>query len=111
MKCDQIRFIFQHCPLCSPHAFSIIVVVLGYHWLKKSAIADMLLSYELCSHLFIYIFIYLIKLNFGKFILKTTVLEQQNTPPQILEALHIRNKHPKLNRINFESNANVLKCL
>ena len=26
-----------------------------------------------------------------------------------LETLHIRNKHPKLNRINFEFSANVLK--
>ena len=30
---------------------------------------------------------------------------------QILEVLCIRNKHPKLNKINFESSANVLKCL
>ena len=33
----------------------------------------------------------------------TTILEQQNNKQklQILEALHIRNKHPKLNRIHF----------
>ena len=30
---------------------------------------------------------------------------------QILEALHIRNIQPKLNRINFETSADVLKCL
>ena len=30
---------------------------------------------------------------------------------QIIEALHIRNKIPKLNRINFKSSTNVLKCL
>ena len=30
---------------------------------------------------------------------------------QILEVLHIRNIPPKFNRINFESNAIVLKCL
>ena len=30
---------------------------------------------------------------------------------QILEALHIRMKQPKLNRINFESGANVRQCL
>ena len=30
---------------------------------------------------------------------------------QILEALHIRNMQPKLNRINFKTSANVLKCL
>ena len=43
----------------------------------------------------------------------TTILEQQNKKQklQILEALQIRNKQPKLNRINFETNANVLKCL
>ena len=30
---------------------------------------------------------------------------------QILEALHIRNLQPTLNRINFQTSANVLKCL
>ena len=29
----------------------------------------------------------------------------------ILEALYIRTVQPKLNRINFETRANVLKCL
>ena len=29
---------------------------------------------------------------------------------QILEALHIRNMQPTLNRINFQTGANVLKC-
>ena len=29
---------------------------------------------------------------------------------QILEALHIRNMQPTLNRINFQTSANVLKC-
>ena len=42
----------------------------------------------------------------------TTILEQQNKQNlQILEALRIRNIQPKLNRINFETSANVLKCL
>ena len=43
----------------------------------------------------------------------TTILEQQNNKQklQILEALHIRNIQPKLNRINFETSANALKCL
>ena len=43
----------------------------------------------------------------------TTILEHQNNEQklQILEALHIRNIQPKLNRINFETSANVLKCL
>ena len=43
----------------------------------------------------------------------TTIIEHQNNKQklQILEALHIRNIHRKLNRINFETSANVLKCL
>ena len=43
----------------------------------------------------------------------STTLEQQNNKQklQIHKVLHIRNKHPKLNRINFESTANVLKYL
>ena len=43
----------------------------------------------------------------------TTILEQQNNKQklQILEALRIRNIQPKLNRINFETSANVFKCL
>ena len=40
----------------------------------------------------------------------TTMLEHQNNKQklQILEALHIRNIQPKLNRINFETSTNVL---
>ena len=43
----------------------------------------------------------------------TTILEYQNNKQKlhILEALHIRNIQPKLNRINLETSANVLKCL
>ena len=43
----------------------------------------------------------------------TTILEYQNNKQklQILEALHIRNMQPALNRINFQTSANVLKCL
>ena len=43
----------------------------------------------------------------------TTILEHQNNKQklQILEALHIRNIQPTLNRINFQTSANVLKCL
>ena len=39
--------------------------------------------------------------------------EHQNNKQklQILEALHIRNMQPTLNRINFPTSANVLKCL
>ena len=42
-----------------------------------------------------------------------TILEHQNNKQklQILKALHIRNMQPKLNRINFQTRANVLKCL
>ena len=43
----------------------------------------------------------------------TTILEHQNNKQklQILEALHIRNMQPTLNSINFQTSANVLKCL
>ena len=43
----------------------------------------------------------------------TTILGHQNNKQklQILEALHIRNMQPTLNRINFQTSANVLKCL
>ena len=43
----------------------------------------------------------------------TAILEQQNNKQklQILEALHIRKKLTKLNRINFESTTNILKWL
>ena len=43
----------------------------------------------------------------------TTILEHQNNKQKllILEALHIRNMQPTLNRINFQTSANVLKYL
>ena len=43
----------------------------------------------------------------------TTILEHQNNKQklQILKALHIRNMQLTLNRINFQTSANVLKCL
>ena len=43
----------------------------------------------------------------------TTILEHQNNQQnlQILEAVHIRNMKPTLNRINFQTRANVLNCL
>ena len=41
----------------------------------------------------------------------TTILEHQNKQElQILEALNIRNMQPTL-KINFQTSANVLKCL
>ena len=44
---------------------------------------------------------------------KTIILAHQNNKQklQIIEALHIRNMQPKLNRINFQPSANVFKCL
>ena len=43
----------------------------------------------------------------------TTILEHPNNKQklQILEALYIRNLQPALNRINFQTSANVLKSL
>ena len=48
-----------------------------------------------------------------KILTKNTILEHQNNKQklEIIEALHIRNIRPKLNRINFETSANVLKYL
>ena len=43
----------------------------------------------------------------------TTILEHQNNKQKllILEALHIRNMQLTLNRINFQTSTNVLKCI
>ena len=43
----------------------------------------------------------------------TIILEHQNNKQklQILEALHIRNMQPALNRNHFQTSANELKCL
>ena len=38
-------------------------------------------------------------------------LQNNKQKLQILEALHIRNMQPTLNRINFQTSANVFKCL
>ena len=48
-----------------------------------------------------------------KILTDNTILEHQNNKQklQILEALHIRNLQPTLNRINFRTSTNVLKCL
>ena len=53
------------------------------------------------------------KTEFRKILTEDTILEQQNNKQkmQILKALHIRNKLPKLNRIYFESSSNVFRCL
>ncbi len=49
----------------------------------------------------------------GQYYNNTTILEHQNNKQklQIIEALHIRNMQPTLNIINFQTSANVLKCL
>ena len=36
----QMRFNFQHSQNCGPHTSSIGVVVLGYHWSKKSSTVE-----------------------------------------------------------------------
>ena len=48
-----------------------------------------------------------------KILTNNTILEHQNNKQklQILKALHIRNMQPTLNKINFQTSANVLKCL
>ena len=48
-----------------------------------------------------------------KILIENTILEHQHNKHklQILEALHIRNIQPKLNGSNFQTSANVLKCL
>ena len=53
------------------------------------------------------------KTELRKILTENTILEPQNDKQklEILEALHIRNIPPKLNRINFQTSANLLKCL
>ena len=48
-----------------------------------------------------------------KILTDNTILEHQNNKQklQILEVLHIRNMQLTLNRINYQTSANVLKCL
>ena len=41
LKCEQLRFIFQHSPLCVPRTFKINVAVLESHSSKTSGTADM----------------------------------------------------------------------
>ena len=52
------------------------------------------------------------KTEFQKILTENTILEQQNSKQKLmnLEALHIKMKRPKLNRINFESRTNILEC-
>ena len=47
MKCDQMKFIFQHSPFCSSQTSSIGVAMLRSHWSNDSSTADMISPYEL----------------------------------------------------------------
>ena len=54
------------------------------------------------------------KSKFWKILVENTTIiahEINKLQLQILEALHIKTKKPKIDRINFENNSNVLKCL
>ena len=67
-----------------------------------------------CVYIYIYIYISDPTTEVRKILTEnTTIFEHQNNKQklQILEALHIRNMQPKLNRINFQTSANVLKYL
>ena len=53
------------------------------------------------------------KSKFQKILVENTTIITQKIDKlwlQILEALHIKTKKPKINRINFENSDNVLKC-
>ena len=73
----------------------------------------------ICTQTYIYIYIYIYIYSCPTTQLRkiltdhTTILEHQNDKQklQILKALHIKNMQPTLNRINFQTSANVLKCL
>ena len=49
MECDQIRLIFQHSHPYFLNTSSISVVVLKFHWSKKSSMADVTSSNKLFS--------------------------------------------------------------
>ena len=52
--------------------------------------------------------------EFRKFLTENTTIIEKEIGKQrleILESLNIRNKRPKLNKINFETRANIFKCL
>ena len=54
------------------------------------------------------------KSKFRKILVENTTIiahEIDKLRLQILEALHIKTKKAKINRINFENSNNVLKCL
>ena len=74
-----------------------------------------IVGYRMPNPLYIYIYIYANFIKHNRHFLtdKTTILDHQNYKQklQILEALYIRHLQPALNRINFQTSANVLKCL
>ena len=47
IECDQMRFIFEHCPLFGQPTSTIDVSQLGFQWSKKYKKQDMTSSYEL----------------------------------------------------------------
>ena len=51
--------------------------------------------------------------NFRKLLAEIAMIELEIIKPklQTLEALHIKTKRSRINRINFENSDNVLKCL
>ena len=77
------------------------------------------MTLPLCEYVCVYIYIYIYMggvyatTETQKILTENTISEQQNNKQklQVLEALYIRNIQPELNRINFETSANVLKSL
>ena len=65
---------------------------------------------SLSLSLYIYIYIYT-HMHIYIYFIEHNRHQNNKQKLQILKALHIRNIQPKLNRINFETSANVLKCL
>ena len=54
------------------------------------------------------------KCKFQKILVENTTIKAHEINKlrlQILEALYVKTKNPKINRINFENSNNVLKCL
>ena len=98
-----------------------------FHWslndLKFSNFFIYLFIHLFFLYIYIYIYIYIAQhlkkhscptTQLRKILTdNTTILEHQNNKQklQILEALHIRNLQPAFNRINYQTSANVLKCL
>ena len=67
MKCDQMRFIFQHSPHCGLYSFSIGVAVLGYHWSNshQQQIWHHHINFSAPTLIYIYIYIYIYSMSLG----------------------------------------------